>query len=98
MPGYRLRGAWYQLVSVRKCRRLPRPTISCLREVVPRRRARPGIHYRLGTIGVELGQGEPVIIRAVAADQWDPGARHRQGTGASDVMPWLDWLHPGLCV
>ena len=73
-------------------------TISCRREVVPRRRARSGIHYRLGTIGAGLGPGEPVIIRAVAAGQCDTGARHRRGTGAPDVMPWLDWLHPGLCV
>ncbi len=41
---------------------------------------------RLGTIRIELGEGEPVIIGALAARQRDPGARHRQGSGAPDVV------------
>jgi hypothetical protein len=46
----------------------------------------PVFTSRLGTIGAELGQGEPVIIGAVTTEQSDPGARHCQGTGAFDVI------------
>ena len=37
---------------------------------------------RPGAAGAKSGQGEPVTIRAVAAEQRDTRARHRQGTGA----------------
>src|SRR6266581_7982746 len=46
----------------------------------------PVFARRLGAIGAEFGQGEPITIRAVAAEQRDTRACHRQGAGAPDVV------------
>ena len=45
------------------------------RERLPVGEHNPVFASMLGTIGAELGQGEPVIIGAVTAEQPDPGAR-----------------------
>ena len=38
------------------------------------------------SVGVELGDGEPVTVGSVAAGQRNMGARHRQRAGAFDVV------------
>jgi hypothetical protein len=56
------------------------------RERLPAGKHDPVFTSRLGTIGAEFDPGEPVIIGAVAAEQPDTGARHRQGGSASDLV------------
>src|SRR5437763_99701 len=57
-----------------------------LRERLSIREHDPVFAGRPGAVGAEFGQGEPVTIRAVAAEQRDTRACHRQGTGAPDVI------------
>ena len=56
--------------------------LGACRERLPAGEHDPVLTGRLGTIGAELGQGKPVMIGAVAAEQRDTGTRHRQGAGA----------------
>ena len=55
--------------------------LSACRERLPAGEHHPVFTGGLGTIGAESGQGKPVIIGAVAAEQPDTRARHRQGAG-----------------
>ena len=79
--------SWYQLVPVQEMQAAAAADdLGACRERLPAGEHHPVLAGGLGAIGAEFGQGEPVMIGAVAAEQRDPGARHRQGAGAFDVV------------
>ena len=80
-----------RLADTSRCRResaaaIPARLPGCRARALPVREHNPVFTGRVGAPGVELGDGEPVVVGPVAAEQRDTVARHRQGTGAFDVV------------
>jgi hypothetical protein len=73
-PGISSMSSWYQLVSVRKCRRLPRP----ITWVVGGSGCPPRSMIRYSP----ARWARPVTVGAVVAEQRDPGARRGWDSGA----------------
>jgi hypothetical protein len=70
--------------------------LSTRRERLPVRKHDPVFTGRLGTIGTELGQGEPIMIGAVPAEQSDTRAQIRLAMSWLHQLPALDYALLGI--